>query len=235
MSQSPLQKRNQLIIRKHEQWLAGLGGERANFTDMDISGSEFDLCNLSKACFKGAKGKFITFLGANLTDADFSGAKFEQAMFDQANLTSANFECAHLTQCPFYQSRLNNVNFIGAAILNSSFRGADLRLANFDGVYIPNCDFTDAILHKVKFLKCAQSVSSSGVCVNFVEIEADNVFFVSGIDKPIPYDESDGSSLEACLNAAQKPEGFDFMGALDGMQFCLSSVTNVPNVPIIPQ
>ncbi|HEY4164546.1 MAG TPA: pentapeptide repeat-containing protein, partial [Dongiaceae bacterium] len=97
-------------LAAHELWVSSNGdkGERADFSETDLSGVDFSHRNLSAA----------VFLGARLRSTVFSRAIIELADFTRADLTAADFSRANLRGC----------NFTDAILHRASFRNADLRV-----------------------------------------------------------------------------------------------------------
>ena len=63
------------ILQRHQRHLdEKVGGQRANFSDMDVSGHRFAGANLRTAAFRGANLIDCSFAGADLSLADLLGA-----------------------------------------------------------------------------------------------------------------------------------------------------------------
>ena len=100
----------------------------AEFSDLDLSGADFQEANLTCSCFSGADLR-----DADLRDADLRNAHLEGADLRGADLQDANLRGADLR---------------GAYLSNANLEGADLR-----GAYIKDVNFRDAALRDVKWPK----------------------------------------------------------------------------------
>jgi len=115
------------ILQRHQRHLdEKAGGQRANFSAMDVSGHRFAGANLRTAVFKGARLVNCSFAGANLSLADLYGADLSGTDLGDANLYRADLR--------------------GARIRGASFRGADLRGAKLDAALGWDMDFAGADL-----------------------------------------------------------------------------------------
>lgn len=122
-------------LDRHELFLKGEGGERANFEQQDLSGFDFSGRNVSR----------INFRHADLKDADFSEATCRRTDFRHANLQFANFTKAVALRANFYHADCY------AAVM----READFKMCNFRHTQIANADFSwsdlrDADLRNVR-------------------------------------------------------------------------------------
>ena len=99
-------------IEKHQLWLKNKpGGERADFSNANLSGLDLPQINLS----------YARFSYTNLTDANLSGSKLNCVDFTGAQLLHANLYDASLTN-----ARLNNAKLTNARLTNVNMSGADL-------------------------------------------------------------------------------------------------------------
>src|SRR6185369_14850145 len=80
-------------LTAHELWVSSNGaeGERANFSDTDLSGIDFSDRNLSAAVFQNARLRSTTFNRSIAELADFSKADLTAAKLTRANLRGSNF------------------------------------------------------------------------------------------------------------------------------------------------
>ena len=128
------QKRLDEILKNHQLWLSGDGGERADLTSMDLTcanlageylvGVDFTYAgltrsNLTEANLAMADLAHADFTDANLADAnlaraDLSYADFTNANLALANLTRANLTCANLVRTILHHSNLTMANLTGA-------------------------------------------------------------------------------------------------------------------------
>lgn len=99
------------IITNHKLWLDtnGYRGERANFSNVNLSNADFRNENLRNADFSYA----------NFSYADFSNADFSYANLRNANLSNADFRNAILSYANF-----RNTNFSNASLSYANFSNA---------------------------------------------------------------------------------------------------------------
>jgi len=136
-------------ISKHQLWLDGHGGERANFRKADLSYKNLSNVNLESA----------NFIRANL-----QGATLNDARLSWGNLIGADLSGADLRRADLRWAALNGANLSGADL-----RDADLRNANLDGA-----DLTDAQLIRTvgdgKVIRSMQLHYHVVVCDDFLQI-----------------------------------------------------------------
>ena len=84
------------ILKAHEMWLAGEGGERADLSGADLIGANLRGATLSGADLRGANLRWATLSEADLGGADLSGADLRGANLHWADLTGANLRGADL-------------------------------------------------------------------------------------------------------------------------------------------
>ncbi len=135
------------ILKQHKLWFEDYEGkgEKANLSNVDISGANFKEAILSEADISGAD-----LTGANLTDADFAGADLCEADLAWANLSGAHLSCANLKGADLTEADLTGVDLSGANLTeadltDSDLTGADLSGANLNGAIISNTIFLNTI------------------------------------------------------------------------------------------
>lgn len=109
-------KQIQKIVKKHEKWIRGEGGKRA-----DLKGSNLKRANLEGVNFKGANLKEVNLKGANLARANLMDVNLKDTNLEGANLTGANLEGANL----------EGANLEGANLINANLKRANLDFACF--------------------------------------------------------------------------------------------------------
>jgi hypothetical protein len=77
----------QTILKKHADWLAGIGEERADLQDADLQYASLRHANLQDADLRGANLK-----DANLQDADLQYANLQGASLQDADLRGADLD-----------------------------------------------------------------------------------------------------------------------------------------------
>ena len=105
------------ILKKHELWLRGEGGERADLRE----------ANLWRADLRGA----------NLRGADLRGADLMGANLWEANLRGADLRGADLWGADLRGADLRGADLRGADLWEANLRGANLRGADLRGAILP--------------------------------------------------------------------------------------------------
>ena len=116
---------------------------KVDFTDSDLSGSNFQYANLTECILKNAK-----LTGADLTGADLTGADLTGADLTGADLTGAYMRETVLSDCLFY-----DVNFTYSKIINC-VTSLKTRFNHSDFSYstISNMDFSKCFLSQSIFM-----------------------------------------------------------------------------------
>lgn len=97
------------ILRKHALWLGDDDeGERADFSDTDLSGLDLSNENLIN----------INFVDARLISTDFRNSKLNDSVFENAELSCANFSGSDLSSVNFIYSSLDKVNLSDTDLWN---------------------------------------------------------------------------------------------------------------------
>ena len=84
-------KKPKEILKAHNDWVKGKGGERANFRDANLRGADLQGANLRDADLQGANLR-----DADLRDADLQGANLRDADLRDADLRDADLRDADL-------------------------------------------------------------------------------------------------------------------------------------------
>lgn len=110
-----------IILQKHLQWLKNKeGGERADFTEEDLSNSILPRVNLSRACLRRTNLSGSILSGANLSGADLT----------EANLTLAGLQLCDLSDCLLYKANLTGAILTGAILHRTNLYEADLSITD---------------------------------------------------------------------------------------------------------
>jgi len=98
------------MIIAHERWVtsSGTDGQRADFSNADLSGNDFS--------------------GHNLRGAVFVETRLRSAKFNRTTLDLADFSKSDLTGASFGGANLRGTNFTGANLRRADFRKADLSI-----------------------------------------------------------------------------------------------------------
>ncbi len=118
-------------LEAHSNWLASHGseGEKANFSNEDLSGADLSEANLASA---------------NLRNADLQDANLNKANLFDADLRSANMSGANFGEADLHNAKLRHANLKAALLPEVGLRGADLAGANLQGAQLVGADFKDA-------------------------------------------------------------------------------------------
>jgi len=128
---------------KHILFIQGEpGGEKADFTDMDLMDLNLVCAHLSGACFKGAKIDRCDMKDGSFDSCDFSKAILVEtdaagAYFIESNCEGAVFSSCNLHSSFFAHSNLKNTEYDGCAMNYADISNSDVRGASFLG-----CDLT---------------------------------------------------------------------------------------------
>ena len=144
-------------LENHQFFLEGLGGERADFSNQDLSYLNLSNMNLSKAIFKNTDLshsilnntdlKSTDFSAANLTEANLSGADLRDSNLVRANLTKAN-----LSDSLLRDSDLTNANLREAHLIDTDFYNANLTGVRVEKDRLEQASLTKAKLDNVKYI-----------------------------------------------------------------------------------
>lgn len=137
------QRELNIKIEKHELWLEGKeGGEKADFSNENISLLDLSGSNLSGANFKGACLWVADLTNAKLTRANFSGAEMQDTEICYADLSGADL----------FNANFNNANLRGANLTSADIRGSSLINANLIDANLANADIRQANLYKATLI-----------------------------------------------------------------------------------
>ena len=111
------------VFDKHKTWLESRGrdGERADFSEKDLSMTDLSGVNLSRACFIGtnlhkSSLRFSGLKGTDFTGADITGANFFGTALYDTNFTDAVANGSNFTKTHFGSTILTRTNFAGAIV-----------------------------------------------------------------------------------------------------------------------
>ena len=128
-------------LEKHQLWLNGQGGERAN-----LSGADLSEANL---------------IGANLSDAYLIGANLRGANLSRVNLSGANLRIANLSGADLSNANLRGADLSGADLSNANLIGADLSGADLSGANLPSVSAETNLIEEIFY-----EVESQPSCLN---------------------------------------------------------------------
>lgn len=179
-----------LISVKHMMFLLGKpGGQRANFTNHDLTGINVNGMNLASAIFRGAILHKAQFTGCDFTDVDAFCADFSDAVFIGCDLRrfdgrGAKFDQASLSACDLRSSDFRpgkSVNVADLTERKASFQGASLNDVYMSKAQLGQADFSRSSLSGISFveseLNTASFVGAEIVGCNFNESRLMNCSF----------------------------------------------------------
>lgn len=142
-----------VILENHMEWIEDASkGERADFSNMDLSGA--DLRNLD---LRGA-----VFNKTDLRSVDFRGSRIDYARFYMANMRGCN-----LSDVDLHNSIVSYVD-----LSYSNLTGSDLRYLNFYGCGLVGANILSANIYGAEFLNNEDSVRLPCKCPEIGEFTA---------------------------------------------------------------
>ena len=129
-------------FERHLSWVlsAGKGGERGDFSGLDLDGANLHGYTLHGATFAGASLRRAELRRAELRDADLAGADLGGAFLHDAVLTNACLRGARLAR-----AELVRADLAGADLSDADLAGADLLHAVLDGADLDGADLTTVL------------------------------------------------------------------------------------------
>jgi len=116
-------------IQDHNLWLEGKGGERADFSDCDLSDLDLTLASLKRSIFRGARLHKADLAAAYLREADLEGADLRGADLEGADLRRAKVKDGDLRMSNLRDSNLRETDLQNLDFHGADLTGADLRYA----------------------------------------------------------------------------------------------------------
>ncbi len=136
------------VLRDHELWLGGEGGQRAELDRTDLSGLDLAGADLARASLVGTTLDQAHLHGANLAQADLTGASLRGAQLQEANLSWASLREANCTAADLRESRLDGADLQVANLEQSLLVAASLSEANLPGARLTEANMQSADLEK---------------------------------------------------------------------------------------
>ena len=135
------------ILKEHNLWLLGKGGEKADLSYTNLSCINLSYTNLKDADLRNADLSYTNLRSADLRNADLRGANLRGAdlwkidlresdlrdtdlsdiYLTNANLSGADLASADLRETDLTNTDLTNTDLRGADLTNTDLRGANLR------------------------------------------------------------------------------------------------------------
>ena len=129
-------------FERHLSWVlsAGKGGERAEFRDLDLDGTNLHGYTLHGAVFEGTSLRRAELRRAQLRNADLAGADLGGALLHDAVLIGASLRGARLVDAELVRADLT-----GADLSDTDLAGADLLGAVLDDANLDGADLTSVL------------------------------------------------------------------------------------------
>ena len=132
------------ILKNHELWLSGEGGERASLRFADLRGLDLSNANLKNALLSNADLRGVNISDADLSDTDMDNINASNADFSCSSLRGADLSFSNLRN-----SNLNEVNMSFSKLSGSDLSGSNLFFSNFSGSNLDLADLTNVNLQGV--------------------------------------------------------------------------------------
>ncbi|HVR57210.1 MAG TPA: pentapeptide repeat-containing protein [Pseudolabrys sp.] len=210
-------------------------GERTrSFRERDLSCGTFDLADLRRADFAGARMSSARFIGAelqgtDLRNAQLQGADLSLAQLQGASLAETNLRGADLSVTQLQDAELRDAQLQGADLSGSQLQGADLSGAQLQGANLRRARLQSARL---------RSTWLQGANLSEAELQGADLgnAWLQGADlsgAQLQYAELVGANLQGIDLSGAKLQGADISNAqlqgadLQGSELKLASLSNV--------
>ena len=123
-----------IILAQHKAWIDSNGetGERADFSNADLSNMDLQGLYFFKVNLHAANLRGSVLSKANFRNADLSGADMSETLLIKANLTESDLSGANLGKSRLRDAKLNRAILRGTDLSDADMTGADLReIKNF--------------------------------------------------------------------------------------------------------
>jgi uncharacterized protein YjbI with pentapeptide repeats len=144
---------NELFVMqaKHILFMHGEpGGEKADFTDMDLMDLSFSCAHFSGAIFKGAK-----IDRCDMKDGVFACCDFRKAIFIEADAAKAIFS----------ESDCEDAVFSSCDLHSSFFQGSNLKNTEFDNCAMGYSDISESDARGTSFIGCKTDGMTADSCI----------------------------------------------------------------------
>ena len=109
------------------------------FTDVNLAGKIFNVCNFSKCEFE---------------NTDFSGSQLRLCFFEKAVFKNCSFKNTNMKYCAFPMSSFENCDFSGSDIINTNFAASSIKGSNFSESDLYFSVYINAFIKDSKFMDC---------------------------------------------------------------------------------
>lgn len=127
----------QSILASHKLWLAGEGGERADFSGADLRWADFSKADLREANLSKVDLRAVDLSDADLSDADLSDAALSYANLSRSNLSKAILSRADLRNTDLSDADLNEAILTEVDLSKAILSRADLSKAILMVLHLP--------------------------------------------------------------------------------------------------
>jgi uncharacterized protein YjbI with pentapeptide repeats len=196
---------------------------RQDYSNRDLTGTDFSNCNLEYADFTNSDLSRVSFEGSNLSFANLTNCFFNETdlratCLNEANLSNAEFKanCQSNSATNFSDALLRDVrftdgklegNFTGAdfsnnKLTNLSLIGANLTKANFFRCVFSNCNLTNTVFIRAKMHEVVFEADCLLDLTNFRDAKLVDSKFSAGckLSKVNLIDATlDGAQLSECI------------------------------------
>ena len=129
----------EIMKARHTLWLHGIdGGERADFSNMEIENACFAYAKLDKAIFKGATFYCVNMDGGSFMNCDFTNANFTMIFADVAVFDGSDFTDVKFKNCELINASMGGCNFTNADMTDAELNMQSFCLSNFTGTKLSN-------------------------------------------------------------------------------------------------
>jgi uncharacterized protein YjbI with pentapeptide repeats len=118
----------------------------ANLRNLDFSGVNFSVADLSGSDFSNCIMDRTDLSIARLTNARFTNTRMEVANLSMVDCSNADFSGASASMVNFTSCIAENTNFSNANLVNADFFNSILRNANFNGANTTGINLADCLL-----------------------------------------------------------------------------------------
>lgn len=189
------------IVAKHQKWLRDEeGGERADFSNTDLSYIDFSYRNLSRSIFYHANLYKTNFYKADLSRSNLCGADFSKAYLSRSNLAGSIISYANFSYASLFKANISCVTFYKVIIYNTCLNGANFSYSSFQNINFNKANLFGANLSNTVILDS----DLSEVNLSFANLANANLSHSEL--KNIKYDENTAFFAQSC------PEEGSFIG-----------------------
>jgi uncharacterized protein YjbI with pentapeptide repeats len=185
--------RKEAIIKR----LSRLNAKLPDIKGIVLDGADLRNCNLSRACFAGARLLYVNFSKSILNGVSFistqfdddgneqgkdiagpavcTGAMFSGSELNDAKLSGIDFSGLNCERASFRRSTLTGASFKNASLKFARFENAHLENVNFEGSDLYQASLRDAQLTGGIFSTSKEKPWDNGACANLTHADLSNI------------------------------------------------------------